>query len=369
VALSDDQKAMLRLLAQREQGYEDMAALMGVSVEDLRGRVKDALGQLEREGGEAPELPEPPVAPKATPAPKAEPEPPSEPEPKAEATPTPPASPAVPVPPVESEPPELSATPPAGQVPPALPPESPKSSGGGNGDGRKQSLSLSSNGAKVAVAAIIGALVIVVVILLVSGGGDGNDSSTGQETNATANEAESTAENTAAGGSAVQEAEEAAEATPGKKEPTKAILTGDSEAHGVAIFGRVKEKLALQFVAEGLEQLPKQQAYTIWVAASPKKMLPLALSPVNAEGKIASQFEVTTELLGYLATEVFDEIAVTRTSIPKLNAALKEATKKGESPAYTGVEVMRGKITGAIVGAAKRLEEQEAAKEGGKAGE
>jgi hypothetical protein len=351
VALSDDQKAMLRLLAQREQGYEDMAALMGVSVDELRGRVKDALGQLEREGEKAPELPEPPAEVKEDGAPKTE--------------AAPPVPRVVPAPPVESEPPELSATPPAGQAPPALPPESPKSASGGS-DGRKPSFSLSSNGAKVAVAAIVGAVVIVVVILLVSGGGDGNDSSTAAETNPTT----TTAEAGAAGGSAVQEAEEAAEATPGKKEPTKAILTGDTEAHGVAIFGRInKKQLALQFVAEGLEQLPKQQAYTIWVAASPKKMLPLALSPVNAEGKIASQFEVTNELLGYLATEVFDEIAVTRTSIPKLNAALKEATKKGESPSYTGIEVMRGKITGAIVGAAKRLEEQEVAKEGAKAGE
>jgi hypothetical protein len=354
VALSDDQKAMLRLLAQREQGYEDMAALMGVSVEDLRGRVKDALGQLEREGEQVPALPEPPVEPKEAPVPKAEPAP---------------APPVVPAPPVESEPPDLSATPPAGQVPPALPPQSPKGARGGNGDGRKPGFSLSSNGAKVAVAAIVGAVVIVVVILLVSGGG-GNDSSTGQETTVTANGAEDNAENAAAGGSAVQEAEEAAEATPGQKEPTKAILAGDSEAHGVAIFGRVnKKQLALQFVAEGLEALPKGQAYTIWVAASPQKMLPLALSPVNAEGKIASQFEVTNELLGYLATEVFDEIAVTRVSAAKLNESLKEATKKGESPSYTGIEVMRGKITGAIVGAAKRLEEQEKAKEGGKAGE
>ena len=43
VALTDDQKAMLRLLAQREEGYDDMAALMGISVEEVRARVKEAL--------------------------------------------------------------------------------------------------------------------------------------------------------------------------------------------------------------------------------------------------------------------------------------------------------------------------------------
>ena len=45
--LSDDQKAMLRVLAQREEGYEDMAALMGISVEELRRRVKEALSEVE----------------------------------------------------------------------------------------------------------------------------------------------------------------------------------------------------------------------------------------------------------------------------------------------------------------------------------
>ena len=43
MALSDDQRAMLRLLAQREQGYEDIAALMGLSVDEVRAKVDDAL--------------------------------------------------------------------------------------------------------------------------------------------------------------------------------------------------------------------------------------------------------------------------------------------------------------------------------------
>ena len=42
MALSDDQRAMLRLLAQREQGYEDIAALMGLSVDEVRAQVARA---------------------------------------------------------------------------------------------------------------------------------------------------------------------------------------------------------------------------------------------------------------------------------------------------------------------------------------
>lgn len=50
MALTDDQKAMLRLLAQREEGYEEMASMMGIPVEELRKRVKDALAEVDRPG-------------------------------------------------------------------------------------------------------------------------------------------------------------------------------------------------------------------------------------------------------------------------------------------------------------------------------
>jgi hypothetical protein len=88
VALSDDQRALLRLLAQREEGYEDIAALKGMSVEEVRAEVKDALAQLQ-----ANEAPPPPPPPKAeeppAPAPKKEPAaeqppPPSSPGPRAD---------------------------------------------------------------------------------------------------------------------------------------------------------------------------------------------------------------------------------------------------------------------------------------------
>lgn len=317
MALSDDQRAMLRLLAQREQGYEDMAALMGVSVEELRGRVREALAELEKEGKEAPSLPPEPEAPAATPKPP-KPEPPK------------PAAAA-------GEPPELSATPPAGQVPPPKQPE------------RGVSLPASS-GARIGAAAVAAAVVVVVVLLLVLGGGDGSDSTTGTTT---VNNAE------APSGSIVEKAIASTETSKGK-EVTRAILQpeGGGDAQGVAIFGRVKNRLALQIVAEDLEPLGAGESYAIWIAASPTRMLPLAASPVEKNGEIASQFEVPTELLAYLANETFDEIAITRASLSKLNTALKAATKAKRTPAYTGTPVMRGEITGPIVGAAKRLEEE-----------
>lgn len=79
MGLTDDQKAMLRLLAQREEGYEDMAALMGISVEEVRERVKEALSEVDETGDAQASTAEPTPPPAASPPPAPE-SPPAEPE-------------------------------------------------------------------------------------------------------------------------------------------------------------------------------------------------------------------------------------------------------------------------------------------------
>jgi hypothetical protein len=59
---------MLRLLALREEGYQDIAALLGLSVDQVRARVKEALAELD--SGDAPSSPAIPPAPAPTPAPE-----------------------------------------------------------------------------------------------------------------------------------------------------------------------------------------------------------------------------------------------------------------------------------------------------------
>ena len=66
------------------------------------------------------------------------------------------------------------------------------------------------------------------------------------------------------------------------------------------------------------------------------------------------------EVLGYLASGTFDQIAITRTEDSKLQAALKVATKEKATPTYFGEPVLRGTIKGPIVGLAKREEEEKA---------
>ena len=312
-----------------------MAALMGVSVEELRSRVKDALSQLESEGQPAPKLPEPPPAEQRS-------RPRRQPPARSRCRSSPPRR-------RRSRRPERTA---GAERDAALRPGPALAAARRQGPkAGKSGISLSSNGAKIGIAAIVGAVVIVVVLLLVLGGGDSRllDRRRRPLKTATTTSAEASG-----GGSAVQEAEEAAEASSGGKEATKAMLTGDGEAKGIAIFGRVKNKLALQFVAEGLEPLAKDRGLRDLGRRLAAENAAAGHLAVHQEGKIASQFEVPTELLGYLANETFDEIAITKIASAKLDAALKEATKNKETPAYTGTPVMRGTITGPIIGAAKR---------------
>jgi hypothetical protein len=308
MALSDDQRAMLRLLAQREQGYGDLAALMGLSVDEVRVKVKEALDQLEADGEAKPDLPAAPAAkaPTASEVPQpAAPEPVATPAPASEA-PKPVAAPASPPPPSSPRP------------KPSLP---------------------SGNGPRAAIAVGVLAVVALVVVLLVSGGGDsGNDSTTA--------------------GSGDTSGEEAVNASDGKsgEDVTQAVLdpVGGGDAKGIAVFGRVKNSLALQIEATGLEPSGKGDSYTVWLYEDDGKMLPLASTTVDKTGRLGAQVEVPTEVLGYLANETFDQIDISKTSDATLKASLAKATKEKEAPIYTGTDVLRGQITGPIIGAAKK---------------
>lgn len=122
---------MLRLLAQRQASYEDVAALMGITVEEVQARVADALG--ETGGGEA--SPPPPDA----------------------SAPAPPPPPAAPRP---------SARPALKLPRPKLP-------------ARLKSLPVEreNRGAVIGIGAGVAALLVVVLVLIIGGGGGGSSSS------------------------------------------------------------------------------------------------------------------------------------------------------------------------------------------------
>ena len=310
MALSDDQKAILRLLSQRgEQGYEDLAALMGVDAAEVHRRAKDAAAELESEGIPAPDIPGPPGGEGSPSVAKDGEAPPGDPSP----------------PPVAPKP-----------APPALPKGEPRP------PLRKEIKLLEGRGLWALLAGA--AIVVLFVVFVLFGVGGGDDGGGGSSTTTSSASSEGTV-------TALEKASEG-----GKKEVTKASLSAvdGSDAVGVAIFGRVKNSLALQVAAEGLEPAEEGEGYTIWLAASPQKMLPLASTEVGEDGRIGAQVEVPTEVLAYLANETFHDIAITRTEESQLKTSLREATKAKEAPAYTGDEVLRGEVTGPIVGAAAK---------------
>ncbi|HET7454884.1 MAG TPA: hypothetical protein VFJ76_05130 [Solirubrobacterales bacterium] len=337
--LSDDQKAILRLLAQRgAQGYEDLAALMGISVDEVHRRAQQAAADLEAEGIPAPSIPAP----------------------GGEAD-----SPSVATdgeaPPGESPSPEAAeAAPPRRRVAPEPVKPIPHHEHGHSPKEIAHEAKLLENRGLWAILAGVAIVVLFVVILFVSGGDDGSDSSSTTTASSTQSNCEKpTAAAPKANGKAI--AVLAASAIKAGKEPTRAVLNpvDGSGARGLVVFGRVKNSLALQVAAEGLPPLPKCGGYTIWLAASPSKMLPLASTEVAKNGQVRAQVGVPVEILAYLANETFDQIAITATDESQLKATLAEATKEKAAPQYTGTEVLRGTVSGPIVGVAQRLREKE----------
>lgn len=334
MALSDDQKAILRLLAQRgAAGYDDLAALMGISPDEVHRRAKQAAADLEAEGIPAPGIP----------APGGEGGPPSvakDGEARPGGPPLPRAS--------EAAPPKKKA------VPEPVKPMPHHEHGHGPKEIAREAKLLENRGlwAILAGAAIV---VLFVVILLVSGGGGGGDDSSSTTASASFGHCEKpTAAAPKPSGKAL--AVLAASAIKAGKEPTRAVLNpvDGSEAKGLVVFGRVKNSLALQVAAEGLPPLPACGGYTVWLAASPQKMLPLATTEAGKNGQIRAQVEVPVEILAYLANETFDQIAITATDESQLKDALAKATKAKQAPEYTGIEVLRGAVNGPIVGAANK---------------
>jgi hypothetical protein len=321
VALSDDQKAMLRLLAQREQGYDDIAALMGLSVDEVRSKVKDALAELDESAAEAA------AAEKTPPRPPPPPEPPEPAEPAKPAEP--PAAQAAPRP---AEPRKAEPTPAEQKSPPSAPgasrPGLPKDQGALRG--------------LIAGAAVV----LVIVLLLVTGVFGGGDDGSGGSGNGETTSAESTSGETASGEGTT---------ASGGKQPTQAVLkaVNGSGATGQALFGRSEQQVVLLIVARGLKPSPAGQSYTVSLARSAAERLPLIATKVGKAGVISGRFRVSSEVLGLLAAG-FDEMEVSLVPDGQLKVALAQAKNSKKAPEYGGETVLSGPVTGPIVEAGKK---------------
>ncbi len=308
-APAEDQKAILRLLAQREEGYGDIAALSGQGIEEVRGKVRQALAALE--GATTPAEPPSPPERRQGAAQEAQPEPESA---AAIATPRPRAA-----------------------------------------DARASRLRVPEDrGAVLGLGAGL-AVVLLLVILIATGAlGGGGESNSGTEAQS---EAPLAAAEGTKGGSGEAPSESSPASGEGSKsslKPTQAILkpVNGSQASGRALFAKTKKQVVLLVRAKGLQAAPKGQSYTISLAKSSSEQLPLVATQVNKRGEVVGTFPVAPEVLGLLASG-FDQMELSLVANGELNSALKAARQAKAAPNYKGTAILRGPVTGAIVEAGK----------------
>jgi len=280
-------------------GYEDIASLMALSVEEVRARVKDALDAVEREGGEVPVVPAPSVE-----APKepvgAKPEPPT---PKT----------------VEKAPESAPKARPAAKAADPAPAAAPAA--------KKPSRGLPKERRVLAIAAGLGVIVVVIVLLATGAIGGGSDSGSGSD-----------------GGDTV------AQRPPGDQQVTGAVLKplDGGDAKGRAVLGKEGKVAAMIVEATGLEPSGKGSSYAIWLYKSARKRIPLIFAKVGQDGRLVAQFKVPTEVLAYLAAGTFDQVYVSLGANKEFAASLAAAKKAGESPTYAGTDVLAGEVTGPL---------------------
>ena len=279
---------MLRLLAQREEGYEDIGALMGLSTDQVRvqgpwsaRRARWRGLRIGAQSAPAPTLIRSPSRRDARSAPKRK------------------------------------------QAP------RPRSRPGGSPFQNKRLL------AQVGGCALILVLLVLFATGAIDIGGSGDESGGSAESPTAGTEGEPSASQGL---------------TSSSKVPTQAVLKAvdGSEAEGRAIFGRLKSQVLLVVAAKNLAPSPSGSSYSISLARSPEERIPIAATKVGKTGTISGQFQVPATALGLLASG-FDEMEVSLVDNAELRTAVSQAQKQKQTPRFKGTDVLRGPVTGPVI--------------------
>ena len=321
---------MLQLLLERDQSYEDIGSLLGLGVNEVRTRAREALTEI---GGENPDRQ---VAltdyllGQADPIGRAD---------AARHLQSDPASRALAEKLIaqlrllapNADLPTLPATKAAAREPvptaaePAASPASPRTA-----------LSTLSGRQRRLIAALLGGgALVVVIVLLVAGvfSGDGDDDEGG-----------ATASN---GAQQVPTAPD-----DGAGELTRAVLepVGGGDAQGVAFFGRIRNVPVLEVRAEGLEPSSGQESYMVWLYRSDRVALRVGVvDRVGEAGRIVAQIPIPAQALGFVANGTFGSIVVSLTNTRQFDNEVERARRERRLPQFTGRAVLRGEITGPAV--------------------
>lgn len=329
--LTDDQRAMLQLLLQRGQSYEDIASLLGLDVEQVRSRARAALTEI---GGEDPDrdvsLTDYLLG-QADPIGRADAARQLGSDPKARdlaerlATQLRVLAPGAELPDLagadsgaaKAKEARAPAPKPSGEA--AAAPATPQAGGG-------LAATLTRNQRQV-IAGLVGIGILITVVVLaiagVFGGGSDDNSSSASDNSSQQNS--SNASNL-----------------------TRAVLTSQdgSNAEGVAVFAQVRNQPVLQINVTDLKPTGAGEGYVIWLYGGPSQAFPLVRQAVRENGQLRGAAPIPNQLIQALQQGLFDSIDVSLASNAQINAALRQARQSQQLPRYAGQSVVRGPITG-----------------------
>ena len=332
--LTDDQRAMLQLLLQRGQSYEDISGLLGLDVEQVRSRARAALTEI---GGEDPDrdvsLTDYLLG-QADPIGRADAARQLQSDGRARdlaerlATQLRVLAPGADLPELPGEDRKAEKRAPA----PAPTPEPAADAGAGAAPARPSLGRLAgtlTRGQQQAIAGLLGGgVLIVVVVLIVTGvfsGGDGGG-----------NNSSSSSDNSPS------------QQTSNASGLTRAVLSSQngSDAQGVAVFARVRNTPVLQINVANLKPTAAGQGYVIWLYGGPSRAFPLVRQSVGKNGDLRGAAPIPNQLIQALQQGLFNSIDVSLASNSDISAALKKARQSQQLPPYAGQSVARGAITG-----------------------
>jgi hypothetical protein len=330
--LTDDQRAMLQLLLEGGQSYDDIASLLGIEVAEARSRARAALAEI---GGADPDAEvgltdyllgqadpigradavrhlqnDPRANELATRlaaqlrllAPKAH--LPDLPQPKRGRTAAPAPPPAAPGP--------APAAP--GQAPQPFPARLaglPSRLAGGLG-------SLTRRQSQLLVGLGTAALLIVVAVLAVAGVFSGGDGDGAGETT-----------------------------TPTSTDPDLTIvelgpLQVTSQATGQATISQAGDQPFVQVNVSGLEPTSRGETYIVWLYASDQLAFPLGFFPIDQSGDFSGPAPIPAGIAP--AVRQFGCVDVSRVAGQEVQRELARAIRRQRLPRYSGETVLRGEI-------------------------
>lgn len=354
--LTDDQRALLKLLLEQGHSYDDIASLLGIGTDEARERARTALTEMAGEDPDAEVAVTDYLLGQADSIARADVERHLSADPAAREVATKletqlrllapaaslpgqpdkgPSSPPSREPAARPDPPQKAARVEAPRPDKPKRPTAPKLK-------LPQAPSLpSSLDRRLAAAVAAGLLLLVLAVLLASGAFGGDDEGGDEATGGTGGQRE-----TVAGG--------------GAQQPTRAVLRpvgGQGDARGVALFGRTQNTPAIRVQATGLQPSPPESSYMLWLYRSPSLALRFGRVSVGQDGRLAVQVAIPAEALTLVAAGTFDSIDVSLAADSAYRAEQQRANRAGQPPRYVGDSVLRGPIAGPLV--------QQAASDGG----